>query len=234
MNRAFNLSTMYVSRYQYGSGKRQNAENGPDTRAGARSPALTRRKSGPAARLRVSCLSLSLLPTRSAQIQNLLSRNDPRGSLLRTTPAFHASPNGKHPSRRARAVRCSPSTGGACAPCCCSSTTLRATRFEAPQMEDMATTPPRSLESTSLNRDTSSHCIPLISPDLEAVSVSIKSARVPSPSRCFSSSHHLCASFSWRAGWFLLFADVFEGRSADKLPVHTAGLGLSLIFLTMA
>ena len=29
-------------------------------------------------------------------------------------------------------------------------------------------------------------------------------------------------------------ADVFEGRRADKLPVHTAGLGLSIIFLTIA
>ena len=94
---------------------------------------------------------------------------------------------------------------------------------------------PRCFSTFASNRCTSSQCMPRISPERAAVSVSIIKALRPCPSLAISLLHQRRASLSCRAGWFFTFVVLdFEGNNAFRFPDQAAGLGADMYFFTIA
>ena len=94
---------------------------------------------------------------------------------------------------------------------------------------------PRCFSTFASNRCTSSQCMPRISPERAAVSMSIIKALRPCPSLAISLLHQRRASLSCRAGWFFTFVVLdFEGNNAFRFPDQAAGLGADMYFFTIA
>ena len=94
---------------------------------------------------------------------------------------------------------------------------------------------PHCFSTFASNRCTSSQCMPRISPERAAVSMSIIKALRPCPSLAISLLHQRRASLSCRAGWFFTFVVLdFEGNNAFRFPDQAAGLGADMYFFTIA